>query len=279
MATMEIIKVTPDMASKWLQKNPNNRSISKWVVQNYARQMAEGKWMLNGEAIMFDSKGNLLNGQHRLEALVMANVTVPMAVGRGFPESVKDTFDQHRKRNAGDVLMMHGIHSGNQVASITRLLDRWDKGVRNNTLMGAGQFNMTPAEILEYLAKDDLVMESVTAFYNARSPELNVSGRVFGGLYVLTHRIDYAAADDFFLKLETGEMLKKGDPALALRRYWINVSASSQGQRVGRKFTLSMACFNAGVRAWNAFAEGEEMLKVTWKTPLVPELSVPKSTK
>ena len=95
---MEIVKVTPDMASKWLKKNSNNRTVSKWLVQNYARQMRENKWQLYGEAIMFDTKGNLMNGQHRLLAVIEADATVPMAVGRGFPESVKDTFDQHRKR-------------------------------------------------------------------------------------------------------------------------------------------------------------------------------------
>ena len=43
------------MASKWLKKNSNNRTVSKWVVQNYARQMRENKWQLNGEAIMLDA--------------------------------------------------------------------------------------------------------------------------------------------------------------------------------------------------------------------------------
>jgi len=272
---MEIVKVTPDMASKWLKKNSNNRTVSKWVVQNYARQMRENKWQLNGEAIMFDTKGNLMNGQHRLLAVIEADATVPMAVGRGFPESVKDTFDQHRKRTAADVLMMHGIHSGNTVAAVVRLLDRWDKGIRNATLMGAGQYNLTSAEVLDYIKQDDMVLPAVEAYYNSKPAELGVSARVWSSLWVLTHRIDPAVADDFFLKLETGEMLPKGHPILALRRYWANVNAGYAG-RGGRKFNVSMSCFHAGVRAWNAFAEGEEMMKVGMKSNTVPELSVPK---
>jgi hypothetical protein len=75
--TVQIIDVDPATAESWLAKNPNNRNLRVPVVQSYARDMVSGNWMLNGETIKFDQSGKLIDGQHRLSAVVTADVTVP----------------------------------------------------------------------------------------------------------------------------------------------------------------------------------------------------------
>ena len=46
-------------------------------------EMQDGKWRLNGKTICFDSTGRLLNGQHRLSAVVRSGVTLTTVVVRG----------------------------------------------------------------------------------------------------------------------------------------------------------------------------------------------------
>ena len=64
MATSIVETITPQKAQEYLAKSGGNRNISKPVVTSYATTMREGKWILNGEPIVFDVDGVLLNGHH-----------------------------------------------------------------------------------------------------------------------------------------------------------------------------------------------------------------------
>ena len=86
--------ITPAMAEEYLRHNDHNprKTASRRQVESYARDMAAGKWFINGEPIVFDANGDLKNGQHRLMAIIKANVPVEMYVVRGInPEYT--TFD------------------------------------------------------------------------------------------------------------------------------------------------------------------------------------------
>jgi len=97
-------RITPTIARKYLQMNGNNpRRINKSAIYAYAEDMKAGKWLLNGEAIVFDEEGNLRNGQHRLHAVVKADVGVDFLVVRGV---AKDTsiYDMQIRRTISQEL-------------------------------------------------------------------------------------------------------------------------------------------------------------------------------
>lgn len=72
---IELVEVTPQMAQEWLATNAkNNRDLSKVTVKRYANDMVKGQWMVTGEAIKFDRTGRLIDGQHRLQALIESKV-------------------------------------------------------------------------------------------------------------------------------------------------------------------------------------------------------------
>ena len=89
---MELI--TPEIASKYLTHNEHNprKNTNRNQIEAYARDMTAGKWFANGEPIVFDANGDLKDGQHRLMAIVKANVPVYMFVIRGVDPSYT-TFD------------------------------------------------------------------------------------------------------------------------------------------------------------------------------------------
>lgn len=96
-----------------LSFNTKNRSICRSEVQKHAREMREGRWMLNGQTVKFTGDsllalGRLLDGQHRLMAIVMSGVAVPMLVAYGVPEESYGTIDFGRRRTAGDILCANG---------------------------------------------------------------------------------------------------------------------------------------------------------------------------
>ena len=86
--------ITPAMAEEYLKHNDRNprKAANRKQVESYARDMAAGKWFMNGEPIVFDANGDLKNGQHRLMAIVKANVPVDMYVIRGIDPDYT-TFD------------------------------------------------------------------------------------------------------------------------------------------------------------------------------------------
>lgn len=84
-----ILYVTPAMAKRWLAKNTANyRSLSARKVATYARDMKSGDWKNNGESIKFYDDGTLFDGQHRLAAIIQANVPVLMMVVWGISKDV-----------------------------------------------------------------------------------------------------------------------------------------------------------------------------------------------
>ena len=75
-----IINVTPDQAKTWLSINNFNRPRRPDLVAKYVKQIKEGRWKLTHQGLAFTVHGTLLDGQHRLFAVVESGVTVPFRV-------------------------------------------------------------------------------------------------------------------------------------------------------------------------------------------------------
>ena len=75
--------VTPEMAMDWLENyNTNNRRLSEKRIQVMARDIAEGRWRLTHVGIAFATDGTLIDGQHRLWAVIEAGIAVEFFVWR-----------------------------------------------------------------------------------------------------------------------------------------------------------------------------------------------------
>lgn len=106
-ATLET--VTPSIAESWLKLNASTqRNVSQRRVENYARDMRSGRWQVNGETLVFDDGGRLIDGQHRLRAVVVAGVPVSMLVVRGVGAKSYKTIDQGQARSLPTVLNENG---------------------------------------------------------------------------------------------------------------------------------------------------------------------------
>lgn len=106
--TMQIVVVTPTIAEEWLKKNnPKNRSIGSRHVARLVADMEAGRWYLTHQGIAFDVDGQLVDGQHRLEAVRQSGATIEMAVffyeGKAPPG-----IDMTKARSFGDELALSG---------------------------------------------------------------------------------------------------------------------------------------------------------------------------
>lgn len=98
MIKAEFEKITPAKAKEYLEHNTDNyRSLSQKTVHVYAADMRNGCWQTNGEPIAFDENGTLLNGQHRLNAIIESGTSITMLVVRGVKNGT-DIYDCGRGR-------------------------------------------------------------------------------------------------------------------------------------------------------------------------------------
>lgn len=109
-------EMTPKEAESILGgRNAKNRALSNNSVNLLAEEMREGTFRFNGDAIRFDSDGNLIDGQHRLWGIVRSGVASPVMVISGLDSSVKDTLDRGKPRSVVDML----TYSGDVVPNMT----------------------------------------------------------------------------------------------------------------------------------------------------------------
>lgn len=128
------VTVTPAMARDLRQRHHDNRPVSRREVDRLKRVLETGKWEYNGEAVKFDTKGHLRDGQHRLTAIEESGVPAELLIVSDLPLSAFRTLDQGRKRTGGDVLSMRGIKRYNAAAVASATLYRI---LKNRAIYGA----------------------------------------------------------------------------------------------------------------------------------------------
>src|SRR5262249_14147726 len=70
-------------------------------------EMEQRRWQPAASDIVFDENGALIDGHHRLSAVVALGKAMQFAVKRGVPAEVRNVIDTGRKRNMGDLLTMY----------------------------------------------------------------------------------------------------------------------------------------------------------------------------
>lgn len=118
--------ITPESAAELLEGNVANRHLRPALISRYAHDMRNGNWHLNGEPLLFNGDGRLLNGQHRLEACIEAGVPFQTLVIRGVATEAMPTIDTGDSRTLGDYLGIEGMTNASVVAAIVGWAMRYD---------------------------------------------------------------------------------------------------------------------------------------------------------
>lgn len=100
--TSAIETITPEVAQTYLTSNTGNRPIHKRALAQYVDDIINRRWQTNGASIIFDINGTLVDGQHRLMAVVEANTPIDAVVVRGVPVGSFETIDIGKARTSRD---------------------------------------------------------------------------------------------------------------------------------------------------------------------------------
>ena len=114
--------VTPSLAAELLALNMQyNRPVSQPLVKKYACLMQSGEWVVSSP-IEFTKEGVLINGQHRLSAVIASGRAQPFSFLMGHEQKTAEVMDQGKNRSASDILFMRNVKLGRRHVAIIRTL-------------------------------------------------------------------------------------------------------------------------------------------------------------
>jgi len=96
--------IQPEKAKEYLEKNICNRPLQTLTVNRYAFDMQNNNWNADAiDPINFSCDGNLLNGQHRLNAVVKSGKTIKFLVARNVSEDAQKYMDRGKSKSFLDI--------------------------------------------------------------------------------------------------------------------------------------------------------------------------------
>jgi hypothetical protein len=205
---LNIKKVNATIAKKLLKNNVINRNLSPARVDHLSRQMSEGRWESNtGESIKISKNGLLLDGQHRLAAIIKSGVEVDMLVIEELENEIINVIDTGKPRSVNDVLIINRIPNAGTISPILNYIVSVEKNISLKTR------GVTSTDILlkyrENPEKYDTLSKNVLALYY-RFDRL-VEPKLIG--ITIYHRgLEYA--DKLFSKDESDPKINKIRKAL-----------------------------------------------------------------
>lgn len=249
--TSEVIDVGPQQAAKWLERNVNNRPLNPERVKNLAAAIARGEWVFNGDSIKLSATGRLLDGQHRLSAIVESLKPCRTLVVRGLPDEVFTAIDTNRKpRSAADVLGLEGVPNRTTHAALARLV--WRKEAHGHPF--SNNFQPTVEQVNAVaLARPGL--REATSF--ATSRDFLKRHLTPGPAAFCVYEFARFAPDKvypFFDSLCTGADLSPGSPVLLLRER-LMANAGHSGKAKHSPGYLCALVF----KAFRLYCEGAEV--------------------
>jgi hypothetical protein len=246
----ELTLITPEWAQHVVTHGKYNRRESVATWRRYARDMANGKWVFNGAPIILngsvDDPGILLDGYHRLMAIIYAKVSIWMLVASGVEDLALHTLDAGRIRSLGQRLEIDGEHAPKVLAELIKFLTLY------RDLRAFSGATYTPLEHYDTLDNEPdtrLVAKQLVR----KMPVPWLRAGLLGCCWYLFAEKDADKAKEFCESIITGENLITGHPAYTFRD-WVS--------RLDDKSRRTARIANALIDCWNRFRRGETITRL-----------------
>lgn len=250
--------ITPEEASRLLGENHGNRELKQFIVNTLAADIEAGRFVFNGDTIRVSKTGRLLDGQHRLTAVVQTGIPIETILITGLDDDVQTTIDTGSPRKFSDVLtMQRNTKNATTVGAVTlaTYLYQQNDGRFNNQIL-ARKRSATRDELLEWFdahTEEMLVAATLARRIQASPARLSTQSTACTLFGAALFDPDLAA---LFAETVAEGDAAVGDPARQLREYGIRRSQAANK-------STNQHCHLLTVTAWNKYVSGVEarMLK------------------
>jgi hypothetical protein len=248
-------KIGPDKAKELLENNGVNRRLRPHLVDSYAEDMRQGLWNEDtADLIKISKTGRLLDGQHRLSAIIEADTIMELDVATGLDDKAQRVMDQGSGRTASDVLGMEGYSN----TAIAGGVARWVMlgGEPGPHLEMALKRKASTARILRTVQENPDVALAASK-YSAFKNHVPGSPTAICYSWLWMHRLDVTDCDYFWTGMVDMNFKPNKDPRRAVLRALQRMDRE-EGIGTASKDKL-YATVSVLTRGWNAWRTGEEI--------------------
>jgi hypothetical protein len=245
------VLITPDYARKILKTNKSNRVLRMPTILRYSKDMSNGNWKTDtAETIKISDEGNLIDGQHRLHAVIHSNQSIFFHVAYNIDRDVFKYLDTGASRSASDIFKIDGIKNAHSVTSIIQTYNRLKiSGLRT---LQKNQ-NLTNAELLDVYYENpeywQYVCRKSDSWYDSFAKILSQS--TIGGFFALFNDINKDDSENFVNQLCTGHNITNQTIEL-LRKRLIQ-------EKISIKKTSPLIRNSMILKTWNLFRKNESV--------------------
>jgi len=246
--------ITPDLAKQTLQKTATNRSIQKSRVRRYAHGMKLGEWVV-AQPVMIDDMDRLLDGQHRMHAVIMANVPVEFLWVAGYHrDEVFCRVDDVAKRTLKDWLHIMRIENPRIAAGVVAWAARDEAGLI--PCATGGHFVLTPIEGVEFYESHPEIEYAVRA---PGTQNVHLAPVMSCFAYWKFAQRDETEAKGFFVDLTMGDKEAEDDPLFLLRE-------RMKSDRLAKTKLSNIEKLALVYKTWNAIRTGKRTRTLAWRS-------------
>ena len=268
----DIFYLSPSRARALLGTNADNRNISNKTSTAFTADIINGRWPVNGEPIIVADTGELNDGQHRCEAVILAGIGIETILVAGVTRDSRMTVDQGKQRTTGDFLTMHKIENANNVGAAAKILYSYENGIvmesniKNARDITNGSNRPTKQAILVFAKANMPDLQRAMSTISAHNAGLVSShSRFVGALCIIARRAkNWAGVTDYLTAVIDGDGLAKGSIEYIVRQ---RLLTERQNKQLGVSRFLEIV-----IRGWNAKRSGQQITRLT-TTGTVPPVA------
>ena len=244
--SVTVVDITPDLAREWMARNIGNRPASQAHVAKLVKAINEGHWKMTGDPIRFSKTGKLLDGQHRLQAIINSGRTITCIVMEGLEDEIFDVLDSGKGRQKSDVLFIElglPVETCKMLASAVTWIIDYEK-----ELFGfPGKSDKS--DVMAFVQSHPATIAA--AEYGQSLPRnCPVPRSVAAAFYYYASKRNQAKAERFLERFMVGAVDGPNDNLLALRNRCFACA-------VDRRPLHRSQVLNAMIRIWNAELRGK----------------------
>lgn len=210
------MRITPEWAVEVVtERNDTNRSVRSDRVEKYIKDIIAGNWNIINNGIGFYENGQLADGQHRLWAVVEAQMPIEAIVLFGMDKKSISSIDEGAVRSTKDVSNMMGITVSNAALSITNYILEY-RNLKRVTPRG---------EQIEFYKRHSEAVEFVVTRLKRRGI---CKAPVMAAIMRAWYSVDRQRLTEFLQVLDNGQMQSaKDSAAVTLREFLLRNNNNS----------------------------------------------------
>ena len=256
----EKVLVTPEMAKNLLETMHRNRTKSRTEVAVQEMNLREDSWWPEISPVFLDANPDSpasYDAQHRLQAVVNTGISAWMLFIYGVRDEAAEFIDTGRKRTYADMLRIGEVPDYKRQSVLTRyvaLHARYGiEGIRNPSKFPV------PQDDKNKLLNTDGIMKAIHVGEGLyRALHANPSLAAYAAYRTGTYDEDGTwTPSPFWEQVRSGAGLETGDPALALRNWFVN--GQKRDRRPADKRLIELYAYTV---SYNKYVAGQTYQRV-----------------